>query len=202
MFSRLWIAFGPRSSDAPKGSRPCRLWRSIGWSGRHLANDDYEHALTSTCSCGRTFQAQLGPSAHTHSHSTSSSLGEAEPVPPSAGLMIALPADYGHHLKSSGPKEGLLKIGPGWFRLWVPQDVEQQNRNYRVQARAPGFVAFGSSGGCELFAFDKQHRIVVLPLVDMTSQSATLLCETWADFVRAIKRPSPPPAQPKKRKCS
>jgi len=115
--------------------------------------------------------------------------------------MIALPPDYKLYFESPGPREGLLKTGPGWFRLWAPQDVERQNRNYGVQERAPGLVAFGSSGGCELFAFDQLDRIMILPMVDMTTQSATLLCERWADFVRAIKRSNPPPTQPTRRSC-
>jgi hypothetical protein len=85
-------------------------------------------------------------------------------------------------------KEGSLTVEPGWFQLWPPEQVEGWNREYCVHEFAPGFVGFGSNGGGELFAFDASGRVVMLPMIGMSPQTATLVANSWSEFVQKIER--------------
>ncbi len=77
-------------------------------------------------------------------------------------------------------------VAPGWFQLWPLSQIEALNRDYQVQAYAPGFLGFGSSGGGELFAFDNQGCIVMIPFIGMSLSEAITIAESWNDFVSKI----------------
>jgi hypothetical protein len=64
-----------------------------------------------------------------------------------AGAGVDLPEDYLSLLRLSNGGEGELGVEPGWFRLWPAGEVIDLNRDYEVAELAPGFFAFGSSGG-------------------------------------------------------
>ena len=76
--------------------------------------------------------------------------------------MFDLPEEYKKFVKA-GSLEGELSIDPGWYQLWPLDQVAELNRNYEIEEFAPGFLAFGSNGGGEIFAFDHQYRIYMLP---------------------------------------
>ena len=59
---------------------------------------------------------------------------------------------------------------------------------YKTAEYVPGYIGFGSSGGGELFAFDKSFRIVMIPFIPMNEDEAILLAESWEVFEKAINR--------------
>jgi len=101
---------------------------------------------------------------------------------------MTLPADYVSYFAGNGSKEGGLSVDPGWFQLWPPDEVERWNRDYHVQEFAPGFLGFGSSGGGELLAFDKDGRVVMIPFIPMTADEARPVADSWSQFVERIER--------------
>jgi hypothetical protein len=105
--------------------------------------------------------------------------------------MTALPESYLRYVRQAGLKQGCLAVGPGWFRLWAPEEAERQNRSHAVQDRAPGFVGFGASGSGEIFAFDPSRRVVLLPLIGMSDQNAKIIAESWLRFVQLIEESNP-----------
>ena len=102
-------------------------------------------------------------------------------------MTIELPEEY-KRFSATGPAEGELAVDPGWYQLWPLDDVAEQNKSYQIEEFAPGFLAFGSSGGGEILAFDSKHRIFMIPAVGMSPDEARLVTESWADFERAIAR--------------
>jgi hypothetical protein len=101
---------------------------------------------------------------------------------------MTLPDEYVRYCTGDGPKEGGLSAEPGWFQLWAPAEVEQLNRDYRVQEFVPGFLGFGSNGGGELLAFDSRGHVFMIPFVPMRADDARPVADSWAEFVQKIER--------------
>ena len=101
---------------------------------------------------------------------------------------MSLPDEYLRYWTGDGRKEGELSVEPGWFQLWAPADVEQLNIDYQVQDFVPGFLGFGSNGGGELLAFDRNGRIFMIPFVPMKAEEARPVANSWAEFVEKIER--------------
>jgi len=102
-------------------------------------------------------------------------------------MAIEFPEEYKRFL-ATGPVEGGLSVQPLWYQLWPLDRVAEYNKGYKIEEFAPGFLAFGSSGGGEILAFDVKHRIFMIPAVGMSPDEARLVAETWQDFERAIER--------------
>ena len=100
--------------------------------------------------------------------------------------MLTFPAQYIDYFQQQRPKEGSLTVEPGWFQLSSPDKVEELNREYKIHEFAPGFLAFGSSGGGELLAFDALKRVVMLPVISMSPEAARVIADSWTDFVQTI----------------
>ena len=101
---------------------------------------------------------------------------------------MALPPQYVTYFAGDGPKEGALSVGPGWFQLWPPDEIERWNREYQVRQFASGFLGFGSSGGGEILAFDAVGRVVMIPFVGMSADEARQVANSWSEFVARMEQ--------------
>ena len=75
-------------------------------------------------------------------------------------------------LRDSGYIEGELSVHPLWYILWEPENIAAYNKEYEVAEYAPGFTAFGSSGGNELLVVNKTGEIFTIPAICMEAQYA------------------------------
>ena len=75
-----------------------------------------------------------------------------------------------------------------YFDLWLESDIEQFNTEYEVQKLAPGFLAFATNGGGELYVFNQTGQIFELPCIGMDPQYASLLAESWGEFESRIRK--------------
>ncbi len=101
-------------------------------------------------------------------------------------MAIELPEEYKRFL-ATGRVEGGLSVEPLWYQLWPLDRIAEYNKGYRIEEFAPGFLAFGSSGGGDILVFDDKHRVFSIPAVGMSQQEARLVAETWQDFEQAIE---------------
>ena len=102
--------------------------------------------------------------------------------------MMTLLPEYLAYLESpngiiEGQREGVM---PGYFALWPPDELGQNNQEYEVSTYAPGFLCFGSNGGGELFAFDAAGAVYLLPAGGMSPDDAIRISDSWAGFVLQI----------------
>jgi hypothetical protein len=101
-----------------------------------------------------------------------------------------LPESYLNFLRQYGTLEGELSVQPCWFRVWAADDVMQANCDYQVQELLPGWFAFGSSGGGELFAFDtrtnRPWKVFMIPSIGMDETDAMVVAEDFESFVKTI----------------
>jgi len=85
------------------------------------------------------------------------------------------------------PTSGELSADPGWFELWPADQLDERNAAYKTQEFVPGFWGFGSNGGGELFAFDSQGSVFMIPFVPMEAKSAVKIADSWKSFDTMMK---------------
>ncbi|PTY02050.1 hypothetical protein DB347_25165 [Opitutaceae bacterium EW11] len=104
-------------------------------------------------------------------------------------MPFELPTEYWDFLESDAAvSEGGCAGFPGYFVLWHPDEVEEQNRILNVAELAPGFLGFGGDGGGEMLAFNAAGAIYALPLVGMAPRHARKVANSWSEFQQRIQR--------------
>ena len=103
---------------------------------------------------------------------------------------MQMPPNYLTYLRGDFHSSGDLKCDDfdRYFDLWPESDIEQFNAEYEVQKLAPGFVAFATNGGGELYAFNQTGQVFELPCIGMEAQYASLLAESWSEFEARIQK--------------
>ena len=104
-----------------------------------------------------------------------------------------LPDDYIRYLRSSNGGEGEIDVQPCYCQIWPAEDVLTFHAEYQVPEYAPGFLAFGSSGGGELIAFDMRETgrfpVVSLPCIGLSPSEAMPVAGSFADLTSHFGRP-------------
>ncbi len=103
-------------------------------------------------------------------------------------MNIDLPSDYVEFVNSTDVLWGETdyEFG-GYFDLEPLENIEQMNKDIEIEKYAPGYVAFASDGGGEVFAFDSMGQIFLLPLVGMEPSVATKIASSWQEFKSHIQ---------------
>jgi hypothetical protein len=103
-----------------------------------------------------------------------------------ASAPIDLPGEYLAHLRESDGGGGDIPVQPWLVYFWKVNEILANNEGYKVALNVPGFFAFGTSGGGEMFAFDaRQTRpwpIVIIPFIPMDANEAICLAPDFASF--------------------
>jgi hypothetical protein len=101
---------------------------------------------------------------------------------------MQVPLDYLTYLRSDSPTFGEVTSDDfdRYFDLWPESEIEQFNTEYEVPKLAPGFLAFATNGGGELYAFNAAGQIFELPCIGMEARYASLLAESWSEFEARI----------------
>lgn len=100
---------------------------------------------------------------------------------------FALPSGYAHFLKKSNGGWG--EIGEHYAQLWGVEELLKMNAGYQVEEYAPGLFLFGSDGGGEAFAFDRQRPglpIVMVPFIPLRRDEAVDIAPTFDEFLERL----------------
>jgi hypothetical protein len=102
---------------------------------------------------------------------------------------MQLPTDYLTYLRRGSPTFGDVTFDDfdRYFELWLESDIEPFNTEYEVPKLAPGFLAFATNAGGELYAFNEIGQVFELPCIGMDARYATLLAESWREFEDRIQ---------------
>ena len=101
----------------------------------------------------------------------------------SSNLRVPLPNDYLEFLRQHNGGEGF--IGGNYVIFWKAEELADFNREYEVDAYAPGILLFGSDGGGEGYGFDTQTEgmpIVRIPFIGMERRYAKLVAKNFPDL--------------------
>lgn len=99
-------------------------------------------------------------------------------------LGLSLPADYLAFMREHDGGDGF--VGKNYLMLWGVSELEQFNREYRVNEFAPGLLLFGSSGGGEAYAFDTRKSgmpVVRVPFIPMGLRYVRDVARTFAEML-------------------
>ena len=80
-----------------------------------------------------------------------------------------------------------LEFG-GYFELEPIENIEKMNQEIEMQKYAPEYIAFASNGGGEIFAFNSNGEIFLLPLIGLKSEVAVKISSSWPDFCSHITK--------------
>ena len=115
-------------------------------------------------------------------------IAELEAVETSVGF--SLPVEIRHLLRLSNG--GSTFFGsPGtaadhYIDLWSTSELVPNNLEYQVSDYVPGFFAFGSNGGGELYVFEKRlesNGVFQLPAIGMSNSSLVEFSSSFAGFL-------------------
>lgn len=91
-------------------------------------------------------------------------------------------------LREQGYTEGELSIDPEWYVIFEPENLEQYNIEYEIAKYAPGFTAFGSSGGGELLVINDSEEVFTLPAIGMAPQYADKIAGSIEDLKQFMNK--------------
>jgi hypothetical protein len=111
-------------------------------------------------------------------------------------LMTKIPDDYWRYIAQLACRKGFLNIEPGWFQLWDSAEIIGQNEGYSLPELIPGYIAFGSSGSGEIFAFDRQHQVLLFSLSQLEPGAGRVIARSWSGFRAIIEASAAVHAQP------
>jgi len=89
--------------------------------------------------------------------------------------------------KSGKPLDCELDVEPYRCEFWALDEIEALNAAYSVKEFAPGYLAFASSGGGEMFAWGPGESIVRLPFIGMSPSEAHEVAPSWAQFEKLLR---------------
>lgn len=94
-----------------------------------------------------------------------------------------LPKQYLEYVRNDGAAEFETDFDFGGYIILEPiERIEEFNKEIEIDKYAPGFLAFASDGGGEVFVFDEEGKIYLMPLIGMTPRDASLIADSWADY--------------------
>lgn len=81
-----------------------------------------------------------------------------------------------------GLYEGELTVAPEWYILWLPEELEEFNRDYQLEEYAPGFFTFGGNGGGELLVVNESGEVFYMPCIGMAPDTAKKTANSLQEF--------------------
>lgn len=98
-------------------------------------------------------------------------------------MIMELPTEYIDFVNSTDVLWGETNYEFGsYFDLEPLENIKKFNEDVEIEIYAPGFLAFASDGGGEVFVFDKEGKIYLLPLVGMEPSAASKIASSWQEF--------------------
>jgi len=104
-------------------------------------------------------------------------------------MTIQLPAVYRVFIDTNGLFEGFADLSGDehYVILWGEDEVATANSAMDVDVYAPGFVAFAENGAGEIFAFDTEGAVFMLPMIDMEPEAAIKVADDFLEFARSFQ---------------
>jgi hypothetical protein len=74
-----------------------------------------------------------------------------------------------------------------YCEFWPEAELQRYNDEYQVPTYAPGYFAFASNGGGEIYALSQAAAVVRLPCIGMAPEAALMIATSWSDFERMLR---------------
>jgi len=67
------------------------------------------------------------------------------------------------------------------------QGIVLLNNDLEIEKHAPGFYAFATDGGNEVYAFGQGGAVFMLPMIGLSEKDAIKVANSWIEFEKIIK---------------
>ncbi len=99
-----------------------------------------------------------------------------------------IPSDFIKFIESNSLMETSLCHDDALYIIFESiEGLEKLNRDLEFEKYVPGFYAFATDGGNELYAFDQNGSVFMLPMIGLSVQHAIKITENWKEFENLIK---------------
>jgi hypothetical protein len=99
------------------------------------------------------------------------------------------PNDYLNFIESNNCGEGY--IGENYFYLWKIEDIEQLNKEYKIQKYlGKQCYGFGTDGGDKCFCFDNKNgnKIIKCGLGDLDYNGIEIIANTFFELIEKMDK--------------
>ena len=101
-----------------------------------------------------------------------------------------LPRTYVRFLAACGSARGRIPYDTGYIEFFAVESVLDQNRKHHVSESLPGFFAFGSDGGDDLYVFDLRKEDGA-PVCCVSAKAASVaavstITNSFSEFLEGI----------------
>lgn len=110
-------------------------------------------------------------------------------------LGFRLPEDYREFARLSDGAEGL--VGDRYVSFWRISELAELNELIRGDQLVPGFIAFGTDGGTQLYGFDRRTAeggVAQAPVVGLDWKRARRVADSFVELLRTLGGESLQPA--------
>ena len=98
-------------------------------------------------------------------------------------MKTSLPDQYITYIENGGELEFEADYECGGYIILEPLDtLEQFNKDIELSKYAPKYLAFASDGGGEVFTFDTNGSVYLLPLIGMSPDDAFKIADSWSAY--------------------
>ena len=106
----------------------------------------------------------------------------------SSDKRVELPKAYISHLETGGITFGETDLEwASYFDLEPLASIQQFNDDIELADYAPGYLAFASNGAGEVYVFDSEGKVYILPLIGMAPDAAIKVADSWQAFISHTK---------------
>lgn len=100
-------------------------------------------------------------------------------------FQIEFPSDYVDFMLQSDGAEG--SINEAYVQLWKIEDLPRRNAGYEFKKDFADLILFGSDGGGEAYAFEKQNNMFIVNPPYIGSPEDTRKCaKTFSEFLQYL----------------
>ena len=96
--------------------------------------------------------------------------------------MLAKPPALVEYHAAGKPLACSLEVSPYGCEFWPLAEVDRYNVEYEVPTNAPGYLAFGTSGGGEMYCLSPSGKVVCLAFVGMSAKEELFVASSWEEF--------------------
>lgn len=101
-----------------------------------------------------------------------------------------LPRTYLRFMQACNGARGRIPYDTGFLDLWPLERVIERNREHHIDRDLPGFFAFGTDGGDELYLFDLRKDdgapVCSVSTKDLEPGSVAPLTNSFSEFLEGI----------------
>ena len=98
-----------------------------------------------------------------------------------------IPKDYLDFMATCNGCETEIPVNPWWLIVWAAESIIDRWNGYEMEEYIPGFMAFGSNGGDEMYVFHLEsndpNKVYMMPYIGMEPDQAIPVADNFRALI-------------------